>query len=451
MKNTIPIIPSRRFVFKTGVLLYWLFGTNLQAQELLTIEDVIQITLQNNYGLQIARDNLQIAENNFHPGRAGFLPTLDLSASLSHSKINSEQQYADPNRPAQIRKNAGSDNENAGAVLNWTIFDGFKMFAAYARYNSLEKMERFKLRKEMETKISEAILAYNDMVQKKLIMEVDREAVAISEQRLKIVQQGYELGVSSNLDVLQARVDLNSDRSVFLSQEVEVSDARSQLIKVMARPEQDMFMVIDTIRIVPDLELGDLRQNLFNRNSDYLIGQQDLAVARSELGEIRAEFFPSINLSSSYSYNRSESQAGFFEMNKTYGYSYGAQVSWNLFNGFNTYREIQNARLNRRSKQIYMEELKTNLLSDFSALALKYRNSLTRMQLEQENVGVASENVKIALEIYQLGTITPLQLREVQKNYVAAKSRLISTAYEVKQNEVGLLQLSGELVKGELE
>jgi outer membrane protein TolC len=182
-----------------------------------------------------------------------------------------------------------------------------------------------------------------------------------------------------------------------------------------------------------------------------LIGQQDLAVARSELGEIRAEFFPSINLSSSYSYNRSESQAGFFEMNKTYGYSYGAQVSWNLFNGFNTYREIQNARLNRRSKQIYMEELKTNLLSDFSALALKYRNSLTRMQLEQENVGVASENVKIALEIYQLGTITPLQLREVQKNYVAAKSRLISTAYEVKQNEVGLLQLSGELVKGELE
>ncbi len=451
MKRYNLIIASGPFIMKMAVLLFWLIRFDLQvhAQELLTIDNVIQITLKNNYGILIARDNAEIAENNYSPGNAGFLPSLDVTASISHSTINSEQQYADPSRPAQIRKDAGSDNKNAAAVLSWTIFDGFKMFAASNRLSSLDKMERYKLKKEIETKISDVILTYYDVIQKKLIMEVEQEAVSISEQRLRIVQQGYDLGVSSNLDVLQARVDLNSDRSVFLGQEIAVVDAQSKLMKILARAEQDSFTIIDTINTEPHLEIETLRQSLFTRNSDLLIGQQDLAVAQSELSEIKSDIYPSINLSGSYSYNRSESQAGFFEMNETYGYSYGAQVSLNLFNGLNTYRGIQNARLIRRDRQIYLEELKMNLNSDFDALALKYRNSLTRMQLEQENVSVASENVKIALQIYELGTITPLQLREVQKNYIAAKSRLISTAYEVKQNEVALQQLSGELIKEE--
>ena len=451
MKRCKVNITPAHFIIKIVPLLFWLssFAMQAQAQELLTVDDVIRITMQKNYGILIARDNLQIAENNYSPGNAGFLPSLDVSASLGHSKINSEQQYADPTRPAQIRNDAGSDNKNAAAVLSWTIFDGFKMFASSARLNSLEKMERYNLRREIETALADVVLTYYDVVQKKLIMEVDREAVSISEQRLRIVQQGYDIGVSSNLDVLQARVDLNSDRSVFLGQEIAVADAQSKLMMILARPERDLFTVIDTINTEPHLEVEALRQSLFSRNSDLLIGQQDLAVAGSELSEIRSEIFPSINLTGSYNYNRSDSQAGFFKMNETYGYNYGAQLSLNLFNGFNTRREIQNARLNRRGKQFYIDELKLNLASDFNALVLKYGNSLTRLQLEQENVSVASENVKIALQIYEMGSITALQLREVQKNYIAAKSRLISTAYEVKQHEVGLLRLGGGLVKEE--
>jgi outer membrane protein len=277
---------------------------------------------------------------------------------------------------------------------------------------------------------------------------VDREAVSISEQRLQIVQQGYDLGVSSNLEVLQAKVDLNSDRSAFLTQEAIVSDAQSKLLKIMARPpERTSFTVIDTIIVEPFLAVDSLQQNLFTRNTDLLIAQQDVNVARFELREIRSEIYPKLNVSSGYTYNRLESQAGFIKTNNTYGYLYGAQLYLNLFNGFNTQREIQNYRLNQQNKQYALAEIKTNLGYDFDNLALKYRNSISRLHLEQDNVNVASENVKIALEIYRLGTITALQLREVQRNYVAAKSRFISTAYEVKQYEISIRQLSGELVK----
>jgi len=420
----------------------------LPGQELLTVDDVIQITIQNNYGLQIARDNLKIASNNFHAGNAGFLPNLDLSLTYNQSQSNSEQGYADPTRPVLKRSDAGSITKAAAANLTWTIFDGFKMFASYNRFNGLKKIEQYKLKKEMETTISDVLQAYYDVVQQKLIMEVDQEAVSISEQRLQIVQQGYDLGVSSNLEVLQAKVDLNSDRSAYLTQEAIVSDAQSKLLKIMARPpERTSFTVIDTIIVEPLLAVDSLQQNLFTRNTDLLIAQQDVDVARFELREIRSEIYPKLNLSSGYSYNRSESQAGFIKTNNTYGYLYGAQLYLNLFNGFNTRRELQNYKLNQQNKQYAFTEMKTNLGHDFDNLALKYRNSISRLHLEQDNVNVASENVKIALEIYRLGTITALQLREVQRNYVAAKSRFISTAYEVKQYEISIRQLSGELVR----
>jgi outer membrane protein len=438
------------FMLRAGRLLFWLLivvFAKLQAQNLLTVDDVIQITLQNNYGLHIARDNLQMAVNNVQPGNAGFLPNLDLSVSYSQSRTNSEQSYTDPNRPALKRNNAGSTSQGAGAVLSWTVFDGFKMFASYARYRSLEKIERYKLRKEIETTIADVILTYYDVVQKKLIMQVDREAVSISEQRLQIVQQGYDLGVSSNLEVLQAKVDLNSDRSAFLAQEAIVSDAQSKLMKIMAQPEQNLFTVIDTISVEPLLAVDSLQQMLLAQNADLLVARQDVAMARFELGEIRSEIYPKVSLNSGYSYNRSESEAGFIKMNQSFGYTYGAQLSLNLFNGFNTQRRELNSRLSQQNMQLALAEMKMNISHDFDNLVLKYRNSLSRLHLEQENVNVALENVNIALEIYRLGTITALQLREVQRNYVAAKSRLISTAYEVKQYEVNLRQISGQLLR----
>jgi outer membrane protein len=436
------------FCIMQSVMMFVLSGNaDLGAQELLTLEDAIQLTLQHNYSILIARDNMQIAGNNYSPGNAGFLPNLDLYVTYNQSSSNSEQDYLDPSRPNLNRRNAISTTKTAGTALSWTVFDGFKMFAAYSRLGRLHKMERYKLQQQIEDKISQVILSYYDVVRKKLILQVDREAVAISEQRLRIVEQGYELGVSSNLDVLQARVDLNSDRSVLLSQEVDIADAQSNLQKIIARPEQRAFAVNDTIDVHPVLQIDSLLSNLFYQNIDLLIGQQEVEVAKFQRREVMAARYPTLNLTTGYNYNRSESQTGIFEMNEAYGYILGAYVSLNLFNGFNTYREEQNSRLTKRNKQFALEELKQNLTHDFNNLVLKYRNSLQRMQMEEENVQVALENVTIALERYQLGTITPLQLREVQRNYISAKSRFISTAYEVKQNQVYLLRLCGELIK----
>jgi len=65
--------------------------------------------------------------------------------------------------------------------------------------------------------------------------------------------------------------------------------------------------------------------------------------------------------------------------------------------------------------------------------------------LKRKNLEIARENVEIAMERYRLGILTPLELREAQKAYIDAESRLISALYQAKVAETNLLKLTGQL------
>jgi outer membrane protein TolC len=76
-----------------------------------------------------------------------------------------------------------------------------------------------------------------------------------------------------------------------------------------------------------------------------------------------------------------------------------------------------------------------------------YKNSLDLIELEQQNLEVARQNIDIALERYKLGVATPLELREVQRNAVATESRLIEAEYRAKVAEIELLRLSSRILQ----
>ena len=76
-----------------------------------------------------------------------------------------------------------------------------------------------------------------------------------------------------------------------------------------------------------------------------------------------------------------------------------------------------------------------------------YEKNLEILNLEEENVSVAKENLDLAFEELKLGTFSPLEFREVQKSYTAAQSRLSTARYTAKMSEKDLLKQSGELLQ----
>jgi len=126
--------------------------------------------------------------------------------------------------------------------------------------------------------------------------------------------------------------------------------------------------------------------------------------------------------------------------------NYGVTLGIDLFDGFNRKREKANARIEMENRQYQYREIEQEVKADLLTIFYGYENNLRLLRLEEQNLEVARENLEIALERYKLGSLTGLELREVQKSLLDAEERLISVKYQAKIAEISLLQISGKIM-----
>ncbi len=433
------------------IILLSLFSTipieRAYTQEFLTLQQAIEITLKNNFSIRIAHNETEIADKNASLGNAGFMPSIDARVGQDKSVQDSRQEFI----TGQVSDRDGAERESkqAEVSLNWTIFDGFKMFASISRLNKLKDLGEINAKMAMEENITDVIDGYYNVVLQKKRFDFTKETVEFSKERLQIARTNYEIGAGSRLSVLQAKVDLNADSSSLLQQQAAYEKAKTTLNQLLAREVHLDFSVSDTIEIASLLNIKDLQKNAMEENSAIQAAHKNQKVSEMELKEVRSEFFPKVHLTGNYQWSQSESQSGFLLENETSGYTYGVNLSLNIFNGFNTRRKLQNAKIDIRNRKIQLEEIKTQVNAALINMYEDYEKNLQQVSLERENLSVARENLEISLEQFRIGSINSLQLREAQQNFLDAETRLIQAKFRAKQAESELLRLSGRLIESE--
>jgi len=433
-------------LFKTLYTLFLLvlfaISQPLKAQELLTLDQAILIGLEENYGVQLTQNQADIAANNHSIGNAGFLPSIDLTASRSESVEDSEFEAGGE---SQTTEGSRSSNTNAGINLNWTIFDGMRMFTAYDRLGELQNINDIEVRLEMEFLVNLIIQSYYNITRISEQVSVLGNTVDVSQERVEIEETKYDLGSGSEVDLLQAKSDLNADRAALLREKNRLSESKVLLNELLSRSPSTDYVVSSDIPINRTLSEEELYQRVLTENSELLIARARQNIADLELREIRGERFPEISITSGYSYNRSRNDGGFIRFSEATGFSVGITARVNIFNGFDTSRRVQNARINQKSSRIQEEQSQLRIESDFFSLFRTYRNSIELVDLEESNLENAEETLDIALERFRLGSISSLELREAQRTFQTAETRLIEAKFEAKIAESEILQLSGEL------
>jgi len=415
------------------------------AQDLLTLESAIRTGLKNNYTIQITQNQQQIAENNNSLGNAGFLPRVSASAQGSKSVTSSQQEYF--TGTTNNRDNAGASSLNADVALNWTIFDGFQMFASKSRLQQLESQGKLNTRITIESTVSDIVNAYYNIVRQQQTLAVLKDAMNISRERVDIAQAKLNVGSGSGLELLQAKADHNADKSAVIRQQAVVSNAKTDLNKILARDLETAFTVTDTIPLIPDLQKDSLMADIEAQNSQLEKMKTDQEVARLNLHLIESKRYPEVGVNLGYNFAQSSSESGFLKSNKSQGYSFGVSASVGLFDGLNIDRQAENAKIQIRNSRFQYQDLLDQIRSNFNKTWQDYENGLQLVSLELVNVQVAQQTVNVAREKYRLGSITPLELKEAQKSYIQSESRLVDARYQAKQAETELLRLSGRLLQ----
>ena len=418
-------------------------AASTQAQELLTVEKAIEIGLKNNYDIILARNQAEIAERNNTVGNAGMLPRVNGVVSDNATYTNLNQEFQSGN---QINtNNVVGNNLNAAVNLNWTLFDGLKMFATKSKLKRLAQIGEFAFKQEMQDAVSRIIIGYYDIVRTQQQMRATDEAIRIAEERVKIANAKFEVGNSSKVDLLQAKVDLNAAKSSQLAQRTLIVQKKANLSLSLALKPDTEFTVSDSIAIVynPALTPADLD----TKNFTLQAALKNVEVARFAKKEFAAQYFPTLTALGGYSYNRSQSTAGFLLYSQTYGLNGGFNLNIPLFNGLNTTRQVKIAGIEVLNQQVQLQKTRAQINAGYYNALKDFENAKAVLMLEEDNILLAQENVQIALERFRLAQSTSIELRQAEQSYVAALVRVSDARYSTKLAETELMRLQGELVK----
>jgi outer membrane protein len=430
----------KRYLFFIAL---WLTSMLTFGQERLSLADAIAIALKNNYDIKLISNEEAIAKNNVNLGNAGILPVAVGSFSTGGSRQNTVQTQSTGTQ--RITDGARSTNLSYGVGLDWTIFDGFRMFANYDRLEALEEQGKINSKAQILTTVSDVVAAYfNVAKQQKLVVAAD-SAIDVSNLRLKIANNKLEIGRGSKLDVLSAKVDYNTDTSNYLQQKNLLANYQVTLNQLLARDVNIKFTVYDNLNIDSSLKQDELLREIQALNPDLQNALINKKIAELNLKVVKAGRYPQISLNTGYDINRSTTPTGFNTNFRARGLTYGVTASINIFNGFLQRQNERNAKIEINSADLTIEKTKLDINSQLASAFQNYSTYLELVKLERGNVDIARQNLDITLEKYRLGSIAPLELREAQRNAIDANSRYVEIQYQAKLAEITLKELSGTI------
>lgn len=418
-------------------------NSRAQNAPMLTLKEAVEIALKNNYNIKLAQNNNTIAKNNVTPGAAGMLPQVSADLTTNNSKQTITQTRSD----GTVNNLNGISNSNVsyGPALNWTIFNGFAMFANYDQLKQLSQLSDVRLRDTIQSTMANVVNTYYDLINQNEQIKAQKGAIAISRTQLRIANDKLSVGRASGLDALNAQVNLNTDTATLLTMVQQYKTNKIKLNQLLVRDLQTEFTVADTIVVDEGVKLGAILTSAQTQNPTILSSEINKRLADINLRQVKATRLPTLSVGTGYTWTNSKTPAGFTRTQDAHGFNYGLTASINIFDGFNQTRKERNAKIQIDNADISAKQVRLNVETEINSLYVSYLSGLEQVKLGQANVVIAKKNLDISLEKYKLGNITPLEIREAQRNYLSAQSTFFAAQYQAKQAEVTLKQITGSI------
>lgn len=449
------------FIFSVSIV------SSVKSQELLTLEDVIKMTIENNFDVEIAKNNIQVAKNNNNiglvgggqstggtvsGGTTGMLPQISVSAGspqnpLGIGKTTSTIKY-DPNSSVQPvnGQTINSVSYAPSIVATWYFFDGLKMFATKKKLTRAEDLSNLQYRSTVETTLLTTLTTYYQMISIEQYIKSLKTSLVLGEEQKKLAEEKLKSGVGSKVDVLQTQIDYNNILVQIAQQENLLNEQRVNLNALLKRPEDTQFSVPDTIIIQTTPEYENAISNTNKNNSIILMGRKTLEIDGLALKEYKANAYPKIGITGNLTYQYISNDLGVQRLNKNYGYNGGFIFSWTILNNLTTQTAIKNQRMQLASDQLRLQASELQERSNLYKAYLGFQNNLKIVGIEKESVQLADQSLFIAAQRFKQGLSNYIEYRTVKLNYENAQYQLSQAAYNTKLSELNFLKAQGLLV-----
>jgi outer membrane protein len=444
--------------FKHNLVFLFAFFLAIQmnAQEILTKKEALEITLKNNFGIKIATNNLEIAKNNSNILNTGFLPTATLTSGADYRRNNQSLTFTDRDTgdDAQISGDGIiTKTYNASFGVNYTIFDGLGRKYNYKQLLESYNLTELQARETIENTYLQLFTIYFQIARLSENKDNLQEALSISKRRLKRAKYQYDYGQSTKLEYLNAQVDVNNDSITYISARQQLSNAKRGLNVILGVDKETNYSVETQVAYNKLLNLADLEEKTIANNSLLKQNEKNIAISEFNIKVNQSNYFPTLGFNASYGFNRTENENLInpfgAKLITSDGLNAGLNLTWNIFDGGGTKTRLANAKIALDNQQILLEQQKANITNNLKNTWENYKNQLFILKAQEQNVLSNQNNFDRTQERFKLGQITSLEFRQAQINLINAKTALNNAKFDAKLIELQLLQLSGDILNVE--
>ena len=416
---------------------------SISAQNKLSLKDAITILLKNNYDIALSKNDWNIASLNNTKANAGMLPKINLNISDNVSNNNLFQKFTNG---TEIKRDfVMGNNLNTGVVLNWTLFDGYKMSATKKRLELIEKQGEANFKNSVDNNISTLIKAYYDIARNQLQYKTIEILIQLINDRLVLAKTRNEVGTASKMDYLQTQIELQIQTNNLIAQKGIIQNSKITLNQIIGQDINTDFEISDTLNINNKFKDYSKNQNFSNNQQIVSLEYQKL-IAEQQINEAKSLTKPQLGFVTGYNLSFSQSQAGFSLFNLTHGLGVGLNANMLIYDWKNTKRQIEVTKLNAISTQIQLNKLNDNLnlsyqkaLNDYNSTVQLFNNELNTIKILDELLVIANERFRVNQ------SANYLEIKEIQKSFEDSKNRQILYLYNSKIAEIELLRVQGKI------
>ena len=419
--------------------------SSMLSQELLSLDEAVKRSLENNLGVKLAENSSDLALSNTSKFNTGQLPTVSLNGGYNFRLDNTNAKFQ--NGSTAELSFAESQGASATINANYVIFDGF-----FRRFNIQQLKEQYKLSNiqveaTMENIAAQALTQYFQIGLLQENLNIVQEGIDISKARLKRAEQLFEFGQGNQLAVLNAQVDLNNDSLSYLSASLDVENAKRILNNLMVIEHDSDYIIETDFEFIRDIDYNVLKEKMLADNIAIAQIDNSIEIGNVSMDMVNARKLPTLstNVSYGYSYNKNNS-ASFLSSVNNNGLNAGLTLSWNIFDGGITRQSLEQTRLNNIGLELQKTQLIENLKLDFENAWAIYTNSLQVYKAQLKNVEISEANFKRSEAQFKIGQINSVDYRQAQLNLLNAQTLLNTTRFQIKIAEVQLLLLSGQIL-----
>ncbi len=404
----------------------------------------IEIALSNSTSARKAENALKLQGEDVLRNYGNFLPRLSTSANYSPYALS--RTYAPDYSGTITNLKTTSKSVDLTLTTSLNLFNGFKDYASLQAALNKKDAAEYTLSRALQSVAFDVTQAYYQVLLNQELLAIARENLLVAQNQLTLTNRQFQIGLKSMIDLDQ--------------QQADAAESGLSVIKAETRMQKSLLELVRRLRIDPltPLSLEPLAENLvspllekpnpetlvalaFQRRSDLKSKEHEVSASKWQVTESRAAFYPNLNLT----FNVGTGGTEYLHQNtgelpyppipdqlaNSIGYSVALNLSWTIFDGFQTRYSVESAKISRINLQYDYEDLKNNILIDIHEAAGEYSAALMQIETAKISLKAAGSAFDGIKRKYELGAAGFIELSSARTTFFNARSNLSQANYNL--------------------